>query len=255
MRGNHIARLRRRLRPLATARIAGLGAALGLLAGGTAVAIGAPDPPTPGPNRDLIYHVEPVAVTGEATSAAATSVYLSGVAGPSDPGGNPTGYYFQYGATADYRYQTAISTIGACLPGVGIPSPYCSTPASEAVSDPVALLAACTTYHFRIVASNIVGTTDGSDNTFTTTAGRPIKRARSPLTVRPGHRFGVRITLVLPAQVRISIRAHRHNAGFHSPGTFAVRIRAPRKNGRYALRVVASESCGTQQLSKKLRVR
>lgn len=197
-----------------------------------------------------------MAVTGEATSAAATSVYLNGVAGPSDPGGNPTGYYFQYGDTPGYGFKTAAATIGECPPYItAIPSPYCSTPASEAVSDPVALLAACTTYHFRIVASNIVGTTDGSDNTFTTTAGRPIKGARSPLTVRPGHRFGVRITLVLPARVRISIRAHRHSAGFHSPGTFAVRIRAPRKNGRYALRVVASESCGTQQLSKTLRVR
>ena len=49
MRGNRTARLHGRLRPLSTARIAGLGAALGLLAGGTAVAIGAPDPPTPAP--------------------------------------------------------------------------------------------------------------------------------------------------------------------------------------------------------------
>jgi len=238
-----------------SARIAGLLAALGLLAGGTAVAIGAPDPPTPGPNRDLIYHVEPVAVTGGATSVGPTSVYLNGMAGASDVGGNPTGYYFQYGAITSYGYQTAIATLGACVPGVGIPSPYCSTPASEAVSAPVALLTACTTYHFRIVASNIVGTTDGRDNTFMTTAGAPIKRVRSPRTVRPGHRFRVRITLVLPARVRISIRAQRHGTGFHRPGTFAARIRAPRKNGRYALRVVARESCGTQQLSKKVRVR
>ncbi len=219
------------------------------------MAIGAPDPPTPGPNRDLIYHVEPVAVTGEATNTGPTAVDLNGIAGPSDPGGNPTGYYFQYGGTINYRYQTAIATIGACLPGVGIPSPYCSTPASEAVSDPVALLTACTTYHFRIVASNVVGTIAGSDNTFKTTAGAPIKRVRSPARVRPGHPFTVRITLVLSARVKISIRARRYGTGFHNPGTFATRIRAPRKSGHYALTVVARKSCGAQQLSKKLRVR
>jgi hypothetical protein len=240
---------------LSAVRIAGLAAALGLLAGGTAVAIGAPDPPTPGPNRDLIYHVEPVAVTGEATNAGPTSAELNGVAGPSDEGGNPTGYYFQYGATTGYGYQTAIATLGACLLGVGIPSPYCSTPASEAVSAPVTLLTACTTYDFRIVASNVVGTTDGNDNSFKTTAGAPVKRVRSPATVRPGHPFTVRITLGLSAYVKISIRAHRYGTGFHNPGAFATRIRAPHRSGHYALRVLARKSCGTQHLSEKLTVR
>jgi len=118
-------------------------------------------------------------------------------------------------------------------------------------------LKACTTYHFRLVATNPDGRTKGADNTFRTRAERPgvLTRRR----VRRHRRFTVRISLSAPGKVTIFIARHRHlvtsiRLGFHGVGTFSVRIRAPRRRGRYILTVVEKESCGTQFASTRFSV-
>ncbi len=72
--------------------------------------------------------------------------------------GLDTTYYFEYGPTAAYGTQTPLP------PGTDIGSNY------TILSEQVALtgLPASTTLHFRVVAVNSLGTTDGPDQTFTT---------------------------------------------------------------------------------------
>ena len=92
----------------------------------------------------------PSASTGKA-SAHGTTVQLQGTVNPKGPA---TTYYFQYGPTAAYNAQT----------------PPASLPAGKArvaVSQIVTGLQPG--YHYRLVASNGNGTTDGSDRTYTAT--------------------------------------------------------------------------------------
>jgi phage head maturation protease len=93
----------------------------------------------------------PVVITNPATLIASFSATLNGSV---DPHGLSTTVHFEYGTTTSYGSTTASQTkngntyqnISANIPG----------------------LAASTTYHFRIVASNTAGTTHGADRTFTT---------------------------------------------------------------------------------------
>ncbi len=75
-----------------------------------------------------------------------------------------------------------------------------------------------------------------------------------------GSGFKVAITLTATATVTVVITHHGHvvktlEDGARAAGAVTATLKAPSKKGRYGVRVVASERCGTQQLSKKLRVR
>jgi hypothetical protein len=93
----------------------------------------------------------PVVTTNPASNVATFSATLNGSL---DPHGLITTVYFQYGATISYGLTTAphnqtgntFRNVGANISG----------------------LSANTRYHFRIVATNSVGTRFGSDRTFTT---------------------------------------------------------------------------------------
>jgi hypothetical protein len=96
------------------------------------------------------------------TTAGATGVtqHTATVAGTVNPNsGNVTNCHIDYGASVSYGSQAPCSP-GA--PGAG----------SSAVGVSAALsgLAAGTTYHFRVVATNAGDTTNGSDQTFATLA-------------------------------------------------------------------------------------
>ncbi len=69
-----------------------------------------------------------------------------------------THYYFEYGPTAAYGTQVPAP------PGTDIGESNSAQNAEAAISG----LSASTTYHFRVVAVNSLGTTDGADQTFTT---------------------------------------------------------------------------------------
>lgn len=72
-----------------------------------------------------------------------------------DAVGEPTSYWVEYGLTAAYGQSTPVQSVGA---------------PDEAVSVAVKLsgLQPGVTYHYRFVASNAAGTSDGPDATFTT---------------------------------------------------------------------------------------
>ncbi|HEX4837730.1 MAG TPA: hypothetical protein VFV03_04310, partial [Solirubrobacteraceae bacterium] len=77
-----------------------------------------------------------------------------------NPMGYDTTYHFEYGATASY---------GASVP---IPDTDIGT-GGGTVSQPLSGLQEGVTYHYRVVASSINGTTDGQDATFTTLSTPP----------------------------------------------------------------------------------
>ena len=79
--------------------------------------------------------------------------------------GTETHYYFEWGPTTAYGNQTATP------PGDDAHSP--SGPARTPLFTDLSNLAPYTTYHYRVVATNGSGTTDGQDQIFTTTPGVP----------------------------------------------------------------------------------
>jgi outer membrane protein assembly factor BamB len=108
----------------------------------------------------------PVVITNPATLIASFSATLNGLV---NPHGLTTAVYFQYGPTTSYGSTTSAQTKNG--------NTYQSVGAS------VSGLAASTTYHFRIVATNSGGTRYGSDSTFTTlSATGPPVVATNPAT-------------------------------------------------------------------------
>jgi phosphodiesterase/alkaline phosphatase D-like protein len=94
----------------------------------------------------------PVATTGTSTGANPSG---AGVAGTVNPESLPTTYYFQFGTSNAYGYQTAPQSLAA---GTTL----------QSVTAVLTGLASTTTYHYRLVATNADGTSVGNDATFTT---------------------------------------------------------------------------------------
>lgn len=212
-------------------------------------------PPSP-----YCTNVPPTATTGNATRVKATSATLNGVAGPNVAGGDVTRYFFQYGKTNAYGFQTPTGTIGSCPSGITPPSPYCNVPKTRKVSAQVSNLTPCTTYHFQLVATNPDGTAKGGDQTFTTKFAHPLKKVKAPHKVRARHKFKVQFTLTAAARVKILIRRKKgavvasHNYGTLRAGKHAKTITAPRRRGKYVLEVSAKQSCGSQTVKSPLKV-
>jgi len=98
----------------------------------------------------------PTAVTGEASTVASTTATLNGTVNPN--GGKVTECKFEYGTALPYTSSVACAQTE--------PGGTKSTPA--AVTAAVSALSAHTTYHFRLVAKNAGGPSEGLDGTFTT---------------------------------------------------------------------------------------
>jgi hypothetical protein len=98
----------------------------------------------------------PAVVTGSASGVTSTAATLTGTVNPE---GAATTYQFQYGTSTSY---------GSVTPA----SPASAGSGTSAVSESASLsgLSASTTYDYRLVATNATGTTDGSNQTFTTSA-------------------------------------------------------------------------------------
>lgn len=96
-----------------------------------------------------------VATTGSADSITTSSATVTGTV---NPGGAQTTYHFEYGTSSSYGLKTTDSDAGA---------------GSSAVSVSAGLtgMTPDTTYHYRIVASNADGSSQGADRTFRTAAG------------------------------------------------------------------------------------
>ncbi|HXA53651.1 MAG TPA: hypothetical protein VNV37_02135 [Solirubrobacteraceae bacterium] len=109
-----------------------------------ATATGTPKPP-PKPKP-------PHASTGAAPQPNQTTVALYGTV---NPHGVETTCYFQYGTSTAYGSQTPPIAAG-------------SGTANVKVSQPLTGLTQGTTYHYRLLATNANGTSEGADHTFTT---------------------------------------------------------------------------------------
>lgn len=98
----------------------------------------------------------PVASTGRTTAVSYGSATLNGTVAPT---GSVTSYYFQYGTTKAYGAQTPLGQITALSVG------HAATGVSAAITG----LQPLTTYHYRLIAVNSVGTSTGTDRVFKTT--------------------------------------------------------------------------------------
>ncbi|HYP56129.1 MAG TPA: hypothetical protein VEQ41_07505, partial [Solirubrobacterales bacterium] len=96
----------------------------------------------------------PTIATKSASSLAPTKATLNGTV---NPNGSETTYQFEYGTTIGYGTKAPAS-----------PKSIGSGTSPVEVSEGVEGLAPGTTYHFRLVATNAKGTTEGPDQTFTT---------------------------------------------------------------------------------------
>jgi hypothetical protein len=94
----------------------------------------------------------PVAATGPATSVTASTARVNAAINPE---GLATTYYFQYGTSVSYANKSATATLPAGSTGV-------------LVSALLSNLKTNTTYHYRIVAANANGASQGTDATFKT---------------------------------------------------------------------------------------
>lgn len=105
------------------------------------------------------YGTVPNATTNAATLVAATTATLNGTVNPQN---RATTVTFQYGLTN--AYGTTVN---------GAPNSIASGSGDTSVAAALTGLTCNTTYHFRVVAVNSSGTTNGTDANFTTTACPP----------------------------------------------------------------------------------
>ncbi len=94
----------------------------------------------------------PTLSTGEASAVGLAEATLHGTVNPQ---GKATTYHFDYGTTTGYGQKTPDESAGAAS-------------ANKPVSIAIASLTPGTTYHYRLVAENTAGTTEGVDHTFKT---------------------------------------------------------------------------------------
>jgi hypothetical protein len=99
----------------------------------------------------------PQATTGPAENIGTSGAIVTGTVNPED---NATTSYFEYGLTTGYGNTTSSTSDG-------------SGPQPILVTSAITGLAPGTTYHYRIIANNPLGTAVGGDETFTTTSPSP----------------------------------------------------------------------------------
>ena len=113
-----------------------------------------------GPDRTFTPHWVAGLETGEATDIGPGTATLHGELNPS---GESTHYYFEWGETKSYGHQSP-----------AVPGTETSAGALTQVEMSLAgLLTSATTYHYRLVAVNGLGTSYGSDREFTTPLSDP----------------------------------------------------------------------------------
>jgi hypothetical protein len=101
-------------------------------------------------------------------SVTRTSALLTGTI---DPGGATTTWRLEYAAAGEYQPGAANPYASG---GRTPPAKLAASPVGTSVGPlPLTGLLASTTYHYRLVASNELGTTYGQDHTFTTAAASP----------------------------------------------------------------------------------
>jgi hypothetical protein len=173
----------------------------------------------------------PAAATGPAQQVQFASATVSGTVNPS---GAATSYFFEYGSTSAYGMQTSPASAGSGTANV---------PVEQMLSG----LAASTTYHYRLVATNSTSTSLGSDRTLTTSK-IPLSLAITAAPDPVGFGAAVTIEGTLSgtgnggAVVQLQQTAFPYTAGFVdignpeltlSNGTFAFNVLSLAQNTQY----------------------
>jgi len=122
----------------------------------------------PAPKAPSVY-------TGGFTTVGTASVTFKGTV---NPHGLATVYAFQFGTTTGYGAQTTLASAG-------------NGTTSIAVSQTITGLPPGATYHYRLIATNPVGTTDGRDATFVKKIPLTFTLAGTPDPVAFGGRFTI----------------------------------------------------------------
>ena len=185
-----------------------------------------------GADGTLTTRAAPAVVTGSASALGPTSATVGGTV---DPNGTSTGWWIEYGTSSSYGSRT--DTQGA---GSGT-SPV-------AVSVRLNGLTAGATYHFRVVASNDLGTTRGGDRTFRTDPGPSvstggvdgitISSARLTGSVNPRGR-GTTAWFEYGPTVSLGIRSGDQDAGFATSSTsVAAQVAGLQPGTRYYLSLI-----------------
>jgi parallel beta-helix repeat protein len=111
--------------------------------------------------------VLPIAVTNQASNITVNTATLNATV---NPNGSSTNVYFQWGTTDSYGNTTSSQSKGSGTSDVAITANLTG-------------LSSNTTYHYRIVATNISGTSYGDDMTFSTFAGTNVSGTISTDTI------------------------------------------------------------------------
>ncbi len=152
-----------------------------------------------GPDQTFTSH-SPASISSTSVSAISrTSATLGAVIAP---GFSPTTYHFEYGTTTAYGMSTPQSgSIGA---------DDSAHPASAAVAG----LAPGTTYHYRVVATNAVGVSEGPDQEFTTEAPSVVPSTPPRAGCKAG--FSKRGKKCVRKQKKHHKSKHRSRSGRHA---------------------------------------
>ena len=125
-----------------------------------------------------IFNLPPAPPTVDNTSTGSVTSESAVLRASINPNGEDTTYHFEYGTSTSY---------GASTPEVDIGSGQID----QAVTQDVTGLHPNTTYHFRVVAHNVTGTTPGHDDTFVyDTIGERLPDGRAYEMVTPVDKAG-----------------------------------------------------------------
>jgi hypothetical protein len=136
----------------------------------------------------------PVAVVRHATSVTQTSATLNGTV---NPAGQATSYVFEYGTTSAYGAQTPTASAG-------------SGTKATVVSTTIAVLVPNTTYHYRLAATSVNGTTFSHDSSFKTAAlpaGATLGAVPGTITFGQLTSLGGRVLPPRPAHVTVTLQS------------------------------------------------
>ncbi|MBK7173456.1 MAG: fibronectin type III domain-containing protein [Bacteroidales bacterium] len=180
----------------------------------------------------------PAVTTLAATAITSTSATLNGTVNPS---GLATTYYFQYGTTTSYGSVTSTISAGSGTSAV-------------TVSANISGLITGQTYHFRLVATNTDGTSNGSDLTFvpggailTTTAVSSItmSTAVSGGTITTDGGSAITARGVCWSTTASPVATGLHTTDGSGTGTFSSSITGLSSNTTYHVRAYATNANGT----------
>jgi len=180
----------------------------------------------------------PAVATTDATAVTCTGATLNGTV---NPNGLATNYHFEWGTTVAYGNNTTTISAG-------------SGSATLPVSAPITGLTAGTTYHFRLVAVNTDGSSNGSDMTFAPCTAAVITTAASAVTTTTATSGGNVTTdggsSVTARGVCWGTAANPTITGTHTTdgsgtGTFVSSLTGLTANTTYHVRAYATNATGT----------